>query len=104
MRLSPTVPSFVVPLLALPLLGGCVVGAVAGTAATVVTAPVKATAWTVDRLTTSQAEADRNYGRKMREAEAREGRERHAWSKHCSGHPERDGCDGYRGFVAANGR
>jgi hypothetical protein len=54
-------------LLALP---GCV-----RTVASVVTAPVRATGQIVDWTTTSQDEADRNYGRKMRKQEAREGRE-----------------------------
>lgn len=58
-------------LLPLPLLaGGCV-----STVWDVATAPVRAGAQVVDWTTTSQAEADRNYGRKMREKEAREGRE-----------------------------
>ena len=51
------------------LLGGCV-----GTAAHIVTAPIRATSWTVDKLTTSQSEADRNRGRRERKAEARERR------------------------------
>jgi hypothetical protein len=55
-------------LLALP---GCV-----RTVASVVTAPVRAGSQVVDWTTTSQDEADRNYGRKMRKQEAREGRER----------------------------
>ncbi|MBA4089545.1 MULTISPECIES: hypothetical protein [Sphingomonadaceae] len=55
-------------LLALP---GCV-----RTVASVVTAPVRAGAQVVDWSTTSQSEADRNYGRKMRKQEAREGKER----------------------------
>ncbi|MDO7834962.1 hypothetical protein Q4610_07860 [Sphingobium sp. HBC34] len=55
-------------LLALP---GCV-----RTVASVVTAPVRAGAQVVDWSTTSQDEADRNYGRKMRKQEAREGKER----------------------------
>ena len=53
-------------LLALP---GCV-----RTVASVVTAPVRAGAQVVDWSTTSQEEADRNYGRKMRKQEAREGK------------------------------
>ncbi|MCI4589942.1 hypothetical protein MOK15_07535 [Sphingobium sp. BYY-5] len=53
-------------LLALP---GCV-----RTVASVVTAPVRAGAQVVDWSTTSQEEADRNYGRKMREQEARDGK------------------------------
>ena len=52
------------------LLGGCV-----RTAASIVTFPVKAAGQGIDWATTSQDEADRNYGRKMRKQEAREGRE-----------------------------
>ncbi len=55
--------------LAVPL-GGCV-----RTVASVVTFPVKAAGQGVDWATTSQDEADRNYGRKVRKQEAREGRE-----------------------------
>lgn len=56
---------------ALPLLcGGCI----AKTAWDVATLPVKATGQAVDWATTSQEEADRNYGRKMRKQEAEEGR------------------------------
>ena len=53
------------------LLAGCIVH----TAYDVATAPVRAGAKVVDWTTTSQSEADRNYGRKMRRQEAREGRE-----------------------------
>ncbi len=53
------------------LLSGCVVH----TAYDVATAPVRVGAKVVDWTTTSQSEADRNYGRKMRKQEAREGRE-----------------------------
>ena len=56
---------------ALVMLPGCV-----GTVAKVVTAPVRAGSQVVDWSTTSQEEADRNYGRKMRKQEAREGKER----------------------------
>ena len=53
-------------LAAAPLaLQGCVVR----TAANVATAPVRAVGWTADRLTTSQAEADRNRGRRDRKEE-----------------------------------
>lgn len=52
------------------MLPGCV-----RTVASVVTAPVRAGAQAADWATTSQDEADRNYGRKMRKQEAREGRE-----------------------------
>jgi hypothetical protein len=58
------------PLLLL-VLPGCV-----RTVASVVTAPVRVGSQVVDWTTTSQDEADRNYGRKMRKQEAREGRER----------------------------
>lgn len=55
-----------------PMLGGCVVRA----AADVAMAPVHAAGWTVDKMTTSQAEADRNRGREMRKQEQRDARER----------------------------
>lgn len=67
MRKTIVILAAFVPLLA----GGCV----AKTAFDVVTLPVKATGQVVDWTTTSQEEADRNYGRKMRKQEAREGRE-----------------------------
>ena len=54
-------------LLILPL-SGCVVS----TAVHVATLPVRATGWTVDKLTTSQSESDRNRGRRERKAEERE--------------------------------
>ncbi|USI72415.1 hypothetical protein [Sphingomonas morindae] len=53
------------------LLSGCV----AKTAYHVATLPVRAGAKVVDWTTTSQSEADRNRGRKMRKEEAREKRE-----------------------------
>jgi len=56
------------------LLSGCI----AKTALDIVTMPVKAGAQAADWATTSQSESDRNYGRKMREKEAREGRTRRA--------------------------
>jgi hypothetical protein len=86
------------PLLAIPLAaGGCI-----RTAASVVKAPFQVAGKAVDWTTTSQSESDRNYGRKMRQAEEREGKERRAWAKRCDGHPERDGCDRYDGFTAAS--
>lgn len=80
-------------LLLLPLLaGGCV-----STAASIVKAPFQVAGKAVDWTTTSQEEADRNYGRKMRKAEAREGKERRDWEKRCRKDPERCGAyDGYR--------
>jgi predicted Holliday junction resolvase-like endonuclease len=59
-------------LLALIGLSGCV----AQIAADVVTAPIKVASKTVDVLTTSQEEADRNRGRAMRKQEEREAKER----------------------------
>ena len=79
----------------LPLLtGGCV-----RTAASVVTAPFKAAGQVVDWTTISQDEADRNYGRKMRDKEAREGRERREYEKRCR--KDRNACTGYEGYRAA---
>jgi hypothetical protein len=51
-------------------LGGCL-----STAGKIVTAPVRAASWTVDKATTSQSEADRNRGRELRRQEEREARE-----------------------------
>lgn len=86
------------PLLLLPLLAtaGCV-----STAAAIVKAPFQVAGKAVDWTTTSQSESDRNYGKKMRQAEEREGKERRAWARRCDGDTQRDGCDRYRGFVAA---
>lgn len=63
-------------LCAAPLLLMGLTGCVAKTALDIVTMPVRAGAQAADWATTSQDEADRNYGRKMRKQEAREGRER----------------------------
>jgi len=52
------------------MLSGCIVH----TAYNVATAPVRATAWTADKLTTSQKEADRNRGRRERRMEERQAR------------------------------
>ena len=78
-----------------PLLGagGCV-----RTVASVATAPFKVAGQTVDWATTSQDEADRNYGRKMRKKEAREGRERREYEKRCRKDPRE--CSGYDGYQA----
>lgn len=46
--------------------------------ACLVTAPVKAVGWSVDKVTTSQAEADRKRGAEMRKRE-----------KYCRKHPDR---------------
>lgn len=72
----------------LPILSG---GCVAKTAFDVVTAPVKVVGKAADWATTSQDEADRNYGRKMREQEEKEGRERKKRDEKCRKDP--DDCD-----------
>ncbi|WP_242140407.1 MULTISPECIES: hypothetical protein [unclassified Sphingomonas] len=74
MKFLPLVAAAMLPLLA----GGCI-----RTAASVVTFPVRAVGKTVDWTTTSQSESDRNYGRKMRKQEEREGRERKRAQKEC---------------------
>lgn len=51
-------------------LSGCV-----RTVGTIVTAPVRAASWTVDKATTSQSEADRNRGRKMRKEDEKRAKE-----------------------------
>ncbi|WP_336973216.1 hypothetical protein [Sphingobium aromaticiconvertens] len=57
---------------AMLILPACVVR----TAANIVTLPVRAGAQAVDWTTTSQEESDRNYGRQVREQEARDGKAR----------------------------
>lgn len=88
----------VVALAAVPMLatGGCVAKA----AWDVATLPVKATGKVVDWTTTSQEEADRNYGREMRKREAREGKERRAHDKACRKNP--DECRPYDGYRASH--
>lgn len=88
----------VVALAAMPMLttGGCVAKA----AWDVATLPVKATGKVVDWTTTSQEEADRNYGREMRKREAREGKERRAHDKACRKNP--DECRPYDGYHASH--
>jgi hypothetical protein len=83
--------------MALPLLSG---GCIAKTAVDIVTLPVKAGSKAVDWTTTSQDESDRNYGRKMREKEAREGKERKAHEKECKKHPDK--CGDYEGYRASD--
>lgn len=83
----------------LPLVTG---GCLAKTALDVVTAPVKVAGKAVDWTTTSQDESDRNYGRKMRKAEAREGAERKRRAEECR---RRGGdCDRYDGYRASDER
>ena len=93
-------------LLTLPL-GGCVAQAVWDTATLPVKAaavPVRAGGKVIDWTTTSQAEADRNYGRKMRKQEEREGRERRDWVKRCRKTPGDPACRQYDGYRAGQRR
>jgi hypothetical protein len=80
---------------ALPLLTG---GCIANTAMSIVTAPVKVASKAADWATTSQSEADRNYGKRARKAEEREGRERKAHDKACKKDPQN--CGPYEGYRA----
>lgn len=64
----------ILPLLLSPLLGGCVASAIASTAVSIVTLPVKVASAGVDKLTTSQSEADENRGRKARKQDERDGK------------------------------
>lgn len=69
------------PLLAIlatvPLLSGCL-----GTAASIVTAPVKVAGKAVDWTTTSQSEADEKRGRQIRKREEHLGRLDRQYQKH----------------------
>ncbi len=93
--------SFLIPALAgvSLLLSGCI----AKTALDIVTAPVKVVGKAADMATTSQSEADRNYGKKMRKAEEREGKERRAHDEECAKHRDRP-CPPYTGYRAEEHR
>ena len=66
----------VAPLAVLGIAGLLLSGCVVRTAANVATLPVRAGAKAVDWTTTSQDEADRNRGRKMRKQEKQDAKER----------------------------
>ena len=67
-------------LMLLPLAtGGCMANAAVG----LVSTPFKVAGKAADWATTSQDESDRNYGRKARKADAREGRERKKADRRC---------------------
>lgn len=66
-------PLRLLPIALVPLLAS---GCVAKTAWNVATAPVRAGSQVVDWTTTSQDEADRNAGRKLRKQQAEEERQR----------------------------
>ncbi|MFV0622909.1 hypothetical protein ACBY01_02705 [Sphingomonas sp. ac-8] len=74
------------PIALVPLLAG---GCVAKTAWDVATAPVRAGSQVVDWTTTSQDEADRNAGRKLRKQQAEEERQRRKEEKQASKDAER---------------
>ena len=74
---------FLLPVLLVPLLSGCVVGTVAKTAVDVATLPVKVVSAGVDAATTSQAAADQKRGREIRKAAERRGREARAMEARC---------------------
>lgn len=78
---------------------GCV-----STATSIVKAPFQVAGKAVDWTTTSQSEADRNYGKKLRKQEEREGRERRDWAKKCRGHESEPDCQAYTGFRAGEDR
>lgn len=80
----------------LPLASG---GCLAKTAFDVATLPVKAAGKAVDWTTTSQSESDRNYGRKMRKQEEREGAERKKAMQDCRKRGG-DDCERYEGYRA----
>ncbi len=69
------------------LLGGCV-----STVASVATAPFKAAGQAADWATTSQDEADRNLGRKVRKQQEEEGKA----IRRCQKDPAREECDDLR--------
>ena len=79
-----------VPLLAFPLLSGCVVAKVAGTAVAVASVPVKAVSAGVDAATTSQSEADEKRGRELREADERRARAAREAAKRAAKEPPGD--------------
>jgi isocitrate lyase len=74
---------FLLPVLLIPTLSGCVVGQVASTAVDIATLPVKAASAGVDAVTTSQAEADQKRGRELRKEEERRGREARKAAERC---------------------
>ena len=76
-----------VPLLALPLLGGCIVADVAETAVAVAKVPGKVASAGVEAATTSQSEADAKRGRELRKADERRAREEREAAKKAAEQP-----------------
>ena len=84
-------------LMLLPLAtGGCMANAAVG----LVSTPFKVAGKAADWATTSQDESDRNYGRKARKHEAREGRERKKAAEACRRNS--DDCRDYDGYRAGH--
>jgi hypothetical protein len=77
-----------VPLLAMPLLGGCIVADVAETAVAVAKIPVKVASAGVDAATTSQSEADEKRGRELRKADEERAREEREAAKRAAEQPQ----------------
>ena len=75
---------FLLPVLVIPTLSGCVVGTVAKTAVDVATLPVRVVSAGVDAATTSQSEADERRGREIRKEEERRGREARRMEERCA--------------------
>ena len=76
------------PLLAMPLLGGCVVADVAETAVAVAKLPVKVASAGVDAATISQSEADEKRGRELRKADEERAREEREAAKRAAEQPQ----------------
>jgi hypothetical protein len=70
-------PALVLALALAPLLTGCI-----GTAASLVTAPVRVAGRAVDMATTSQSESDEKRGREMRRREEQLGKLERQYQKH----------------------
>ncbi len=78
----------IIPLLALPILSGCIVADVAETAITVVKIPVQVASAGVDAATTSQSEADEKRGREIRKADEKRARDEREAAKKTGEHPQ----------------
>ncbi len=74
---------------------GCI-----STATSIVKAPFQVAGKAVDWSTTSQKESDRNYGKKMRKQEAKEGKARREREKRCRSNPDASDCRQYQGYRA----
>ena len=71
------------PVLLLPLLGGCIVGTVAKTAVDVVSVPVKVVGKGIDAALPSQKRADEKRGRALRQEDERRARDERLVAERC---------------------